>query len=142
MDDASFRQVIRDALNQWNVSTEEAIRRELAKSFDLGHSGRLQFEIDDMYNGIWLIQTEGVVLEHDVWDAIPRSLPEEVESAGNDPFRATADELVQWFADRWCACGGPTHYSPAYAFFHFGGNQPRFDLEKRRWYSVEEVWPE
>src|SRR5688572_30183898 len=103
MDDASFRQVIRNALNQWNVSTEEAIRRELAKSFDLGHSGRLQFEIDDMYNGIWLIQTEGVVLEHDVWDAIPESLPEEVESVGNDPFRATAEELVLWFADRWCA---------------------------------------
>ena len=108
---------IADALRDRGASTEEAIRRELATSFDLGHSGRLQFEIDGTYYGIWLTQTEEVVLKDSVWDAIPKSLLEEAESAGYDSFRAIEEELVQWFADRWCAVGGPSHYSPAYVFF-------------------------
>ena len=66
MDDAGFRQAIRNALGKLSASTEQAIRRELATSFDLGHSGRLQFEIDEMYYGIWLIQTEEVVLNDSV----------------------------------------------------------------------------
>jgi hypothetical protein len=142
VDDAGFRQAIRDALRERNASTEEAIRRELATSFDLGHSGRLQFEIDGTYYGIWLTQTEEVVLKDSVWDALPKSLLEEAESAGYDSFRTIEEELVQWFADRWCAVGGPSHYSPAYVFFHGGLSQPRYDLEKRRWCSVEEIWPE
>jgi len=142
VDDAWFRQAIRDALRASSSYTEEAIRRELATAFDLGHSGRLQFEIDGTYYGIWLIQTEEVVLKDSIWDAIPKNLLDEAEAAGYDSFAAIEEELVQWFADRWCAVGGPNRYSPAYVFFHGGLSQPRYDLEKRRWFSVEEVWPE
>jgi hypothetical protein len=142
VDDAGLRNAIRDALRKHNTSTEDAIRRELATSFDLGHSGRLQFEIDGTYYGIWLIQTEEVVLKDSIWDMIPKNLLDEAGTAYFDLFTAIEEELVQWFADRWCAAGGPTYYSPVYVFFHGGLSQPRYDLEKRRWCSVDEVWPE
>jgi hypothetical protein len=51
------------------------------------------------------------------------------------------EELLPWFADRWKAAGGPGRFSPAYADFHGGLEQPRYHLEQRRWNSVAEVWP-
>ena len=51
-------------------------------------------------------------------------------------------ELFPWFAERWEAAGGPRHCRPAYAFFHGGLDEPRYDLEQRRWCEVAEVWPE
>lgn len=142
VNDASFRQTIRDTLDKWNASTEAAIRRELAASFDLGHSGRLQFEIDGIYYGITLVQTEEVVLEDSICDAMPEGVLDEAEAAGIDWLSVVVEELVQWFADRWCAADGPSRYRPAYAFFHGGLNQPRYDLARRRWCPVDEVWPD
>jgi hypothetical protein len=140
VDDACFRQAIRDSLRKQTTSTENAIRRELAKSFNLGHSSRLQFEIDGTDYGISLVQTEEVVLQDSIWDSIPESVLDEAECADYDLFEVIEEELVQWFADCWSAAGGPKHYSPAHVFFH--GGLPRYDLETRRWCSVEDVWPE
>jgi len=138
-----FPQVVRDALQTLNASTESSLRRELSTSFGLGHSERLQFEIDPVYYGIHLIQTEETVLDGDaVYDLVPFDILNAVEESGVDPFAVIADEIVAWFADRWRAADGPKHYSPAYAFFHGGLDSPRYDLEHKRWHSVQEVWPD
>ena len=138
-----FRQVVRDSLQTLNASTESAIRLELSTSFDLGHSGKLQFEIDPVYYGIHLIQTEETVIDGDaVYDLIPFDILDSVEESGGDPFTVIADEIVAWFADRWSAADGPKHYSPAYVFFHGGLDSPRYDLEHKRWRPVEDVWPD
>lgn len=142
MDNTGFRQAIRDALQNQSTSTEEALRLELVKSFDLGCSGYLQFEIDGLNYRISLIQTEADVLKESFLDSLPTGFLDEAEATGHDLFAAIEEELVQWFADRWCAVRGPHYYSPAYAFFHGGLSAPRFDLEKRLWCSVEAVWPD
>jgi hypothetical protein len=143
MDEAEMRAEIRDALRSLDAAAEEAIRNELAKSFDLGHSGRLQFEIDPTFYGIHLIQTEETVVPGDsILDAIADGFLERADAAGLDPLTAVGEEVVRWLADRWEAAGGPLKYRPAYAFFHGGMDEPRYDLEQRRWCEVNEVWPE
>jgi hypothetical protein len=64
VDEAEMRAGIRDALRSLDAAAEEAIRNELAKSFDLGHSGRLQFEICPYFLCIHLVQTEDDVPKH------------------------------------------------------------------------------
>jgi hypothetical protein len=62
VDDAEMRAGIREALGSLDSGVEQAIRNELAKRFDLGNSGRVQFEIDPVDYGIHLVQTEEVVV--------------------------------------------------------------------------------
>jgi hypothetical protein len=92
-----FRKVIRAQLERLNALVEQGLRRELAKPIDLGHSGRLQFEVDGMYYGISLIQTEEAILPGDcVWDVIREGIPHHVqeaaEEAGIDIFEAIHQE--------------------------------------------------
>lgn len=142
-DETEVRQAIRSALHKLDASTEQALLRELAKPFDLGHSGRLQFEIDPWSLRISLIQTEEDLLANSaVIDLIPEGILDDAEAAGLDSLITMSEELVTWFAGRWQAVGGPSYYTPAYAFFHGRLGQPRYDLEQRRWCSVEEIWPE
>src|SRR5581483_7671653 len=46
MTEAEVRTAIVTALGSLSDAAESAIQKELAKTFDLGQSGRLQFEID------------------------------------------------------------------------------------------------
>jgi hypothetical protein len=52
MDAAEFRKAIQEALGTLNPAVEAALRRELAGPIDLGHSGRLQFEVCPYFHGI------------------------------------------------------------------------------------------
>jgi hypothetical protein len=141
MTEADFRNAVRGVLHQYNSEVEDAIRRELATPFDLGHSGYLQFEVDAHLYGISLIQTEEAILES-VEDPVFYTVLGEAEEAGLDWHALIGEEFFPWLADRWRAVGGPARYSPAYAFYHGGLYEPRYHLEERRWCSVEEVWPQ
>jgi hypothetical protein len=143
MSEDEMRAGIRDALQSLNTDAERAIRRELASSFDLGHSKRLQFEVCPCFFGIHLVQTEETILADSViLDAMSPQFCYAAEAAGLDPYAALSEELFPWFAERWQAAGGPARFCPAYAFFHGGLDEPRYDLERRRWCAVAEVWPE
>lgn len=142
MVEAGMRAAIREALQSLNAAAESAIRRELSEPIDLGHSERLQFEICPQFFGITLIQTEEeIVPDSAIPDAIPQGVQAEAEAADLDLDGGIEAEVMPWIAARWVAVGGPRHYRPAYAFFHGGQNEPRFDLELGRWFKVSEVWP-
>jgi hypothetical protein len=142
MDEAEMRAAIRNALQSLNAATETAIRRELAEPFDLEDSERLQFEVCPHFFRITLVQTEEEIVPHSaIPDAVPRELRDAADAADLDVYAGIKAELFPWFADRWLAVGGPRHYRPAYAFFHGGLDEPRYDLEQRRWCEVSEVWP-
>jgi hypothetical protein len=139
----NYLQAIRDALRTLDSPIEAAIRDQLSASFDLGHSERLQFEISVLDFRIHLIQTEEDVLaEFSVMDAIPQEIHDAAEVSEFDLCETIAEEVVPWFAERWRAVGGDKLYSPAYLFFHGGLESPRYDLERNRWLSVAEVWPD
>jgi hypothetical protein len=143
MSEAELRASIRAALRSLDEAVQAAIRRELATPIDLGHSGRLQFEVCPYFYGTHLVQTEETILpDSAVPDAMPQQLQDAAEEADLDFHAALGEELFPWFAERWLAAGGPRLYRPAYAFFHGGLDEPRYDLEQRRWCEVEEVWPE
>lgn len=143
MTENEMRAGIRDILHSLDAVAEAAIRRELAEPIDLGHSERLQFEACPFFFGVKLVQTEDeIVPDSAIPDAIPPEMEAAAEAANLDVFAGIAAELPPWLADRWQAVGGPSHYRPAYLLFHGGLDQPRYDLEKRRWCAVSEVWPE
>ena len=143
MAEIDFRKAIRECLSRLDTAVEDALRRQLAGPIDLGHSGRLQFEVCPYFYGVHLVQTEEeIVPDSAVWDAVPPELRDAAEAADCDLYAAIQEELLTWFADRWQAVGGPRLYSPAYIFFHGGLDEPRYDLEQRRWLSVEEVFGE
>jgi len=138
-----LRAAIRDAFRSLDAVAETAIRRELAQPVDLGHSGRLQFEACPCFFGVRLVQTsEEIIGDSAVSDAIPPEVQAAAEAADLDVYEGIEAELPPWLADRWQAVGGPAHYRPAYLLFHGGLNEPRYDLELRRWCEVSEVWPE
>jgi hypothetical protein len=142
MDGAELRAAVRDALHSLNAAAEAAIRRELAEPIDLGHSERLQFEACPHYFGVKLVQTEEeIVPDSAISDAVPQSIWDAAEAADLSVFEAIEAELPPWLADRWQAVSGPGHYRPAYLLFHGGLDEPRYDLERRRWCEVSEVWP-
>ncbi len=142
MRELDTRQAVRDALHSLNRRIEQALRRELSTPLDLGHSGRLQFEIDDFDYRIHLVQTEEDVLAEDaVYQAIPKNVHDAAEEAGIELFVIITEEIVPWFAERWRSIDGPIQYSPACVFFHSGLDSPRYDMEHDRWCSVSEVWP-
>jgi hypothetical protein len=143
VEEPEFRKAIREALGTLNPAVEAALRREVAGPIDLGHSGRLQFEVCPFFHGIHLVQTEEEILpDSAAHDSLPQELQDAAEAVGLDLDDAVEAELLPWLADRWLAVGGPRLYSPAYAFFHGGLEEPRYDLERRRWLSVEEVFGE
>lgn len=143
MDKDDFRKGISEGLRTLNQPVEAALLRELAGPIDLGHSGRLQFEICPYFHGVHLVQTEeGILPDSAVQDCMPQQLQDAAEAADLDLHGMIAEELLPWLADRWQAVGGPREHSPAFAFFHGGLDEPRFDLEQRRWLSVEEVFGE
>src|SRR4051794_29376529 len=143
MGEAEMRAGVRAALQSLNAVAEAAIRRELAGPIDLGHSERLQFEACPQFFGVKLVQTEEeVVPDSAILDAIPSDLQDAAEADGLDVFAGIEAELPAWLADRWQGIGGPGRYSPAYLLFHGGLNEPRYDLERRRWCEVSEVWPD
>lgn len=143
MTEADFRNAIRGVLHQFDDAVEAAIRRELAEPFDLGHSQRLQFEVCPHFYGIHLVQTEEGILEDSaIEDAIPASIAEAAAPTDFDLHELLGKELFPWLADRWQAAEGPRHFSPAYAYYHGGLDEPRYHLEQYRWREVEEVWPE
>ena len=122
---------------------EAAIRRELAELTDLGHSERLQFEACPYFFGVKLVQTEEeIVPDSAIPDAVPTELRAAAVAADLSVFEAIEAELPAWMAERWQAVGGPNHYRPAYLLFHGGLDEPRYDLEQRRWCEVSEVWPD
>jgi hypothetical protein len=142
MTEAEMRSGIHEVLRSLNATAEAAIRRELARPIDLGHSERLQFEACPHFFGIKLVQTEEEILpDSAIQDAISPALQAAAEAADLDVFAGIGAELPPWLADRWQAVGGPSHYRPAYLLFHGGLDEPRYDLEQRRWCEVSEVWP-
>jgi hypothetical protein len=143
MGEEQMRAGIRDALRSLNAVAEAAIRRELAGPIDLGHSGRLQFEACPRFFGIKLVQTEEeIVPDSAIPDAIPPEVQAAAEAADLDVFAGIVAELPGWLAEGWQAADGPSQYRPAYLLFHGGQDEPRYDLEQRRWCEVSEVWPE
>jgi len=143
MNDAKLRTAIVEVLRSLDAETELAIRRELARVVDLGHSGRLQFEACPNFLGISLVQTEEEILaDSSIDDRIPPELRDAAAAADLSVHDAIEAELPAWFADRWRGADGPLRYRPAYLFFHGGLDTPRYDLEERRWCDVTEVWPE
>ncbi len=139
MDKAKLHDSIKNELQTLNSSVESALRRVLSTPCDLGHSGKLQFEIDPLYYRIHLIQTEEDVLE----SYTPKEDIEVVAEENDlDIYEIISDEIVSWFAKRWQAVNGPSYYSPAYLFFHGEFDAHCYDLEKCCWYRVQEVWPE
>lgn len=143
MTETEMRAGIREALRSLNTIAETAICREIAAPIDLGHSQRLQFEACPNFFGIKVVQTEEEVLpDSAVQDAIPPELRAAAESADLDVFAGIEAELPPWLAERWQAVGGPDRYRPAYLLFHGCADEPRYDLEQRRWCEVSEVWPE
>jgi hypothetical protein len=143
VDESDLRLAIRLALETLNPAVEATLRRELAVPIDLGHSDRIQFEVCPYFHGIHLIQTEEEILpDSAAQDCLPQELQDAAEAADLDLHTALGEELLPWFADRWEQVGGPALYRPAYAFFHGGLDEPRYDLERRLWLSVEEVFGE
>jgi hypothetical protein len=143
MDESGMRAAVRDALQSLDAPAEAAIRRELAAPINLGHSGRLQFEACPYFFGVKVVQTdEEIIPDSGIADAIPEAARDASEAADLDVHAAIGAELPAWLADRWQAVGGPSHYRPAYLLFHGGLDEPRYDLEQRRWCEVAEVWPD
>ncbi len=143
MTEAELRAGIREALRSLNEIAEAAIRRELAEPIDLGHSERLQFEACPHFFRVHLIQTEEEIIpDSAVEEAIPAELKAATEATDLDVYEGVIAELPPWLADRWQAADGPSHHRPAYLLFHGGLDEPRYDLEQRRWCEVSEVWPE
>src|SRR5438874_8861718 len=98
VDETELRAGIRNALRSLDSAVERAIRHELAGEFDLGHSGRLQFEVDPAFFGIHLVQTEGGLLpDMAVIDALPEGFLERAEASGLDEQAAVGEEVVRWF---------------------------------------------
>ncbi len=139
MDANILTNIVKSELHALNRAVESVICRELSTQFDLGHSGKLQFEIDPLYFRIHLIQTEEEILES-------FSLSDDIEYAAEELSIDVTDiickEIVEWFSARWIAASGPSHFSPAYVFFHGGLEMPRFDMENRLWCLTQDVWPE
>jgi hypothetical protein len=143
MSEGEMRGCIRAALQSLNADTEAAIRRELATPIDLDDSERLQFEACPHFFGIKLVQTEEeIVPDSTILATIPEDLQAAAACADLDVHAAIESELPPWLADRWLAAGGPILYRPAYMLFHGGLDEPRYDLEQRRWCEVLEVWPD
>jgi hypothetical protein len=143
MTEAELRAGICDVLRSLDAATEAAIQRELAEPIDLGHSARLQFEACPHFFGVKVVQTEEeIVPDSTIQDAVPQELWDAAEAAEIGIHEVIEQELPPWLADRWQATGGPSHYRPAYLLFHGGLDEPRYDLEQRRWCEVSEVWPE
>ena len=143
MNDSELRAAVTAALGTLDRATEQAIRWELATIIDLGDSGRLQFEIDPITLAVQLTQTENEIVEHNaVYDALAESVEDTAEAGGLDVYAVVNELALPWLADRWRSSGGPERYRPAYAFFHGGPEQPRYDLERRRWVAAAEVWPD
>ncbi len=143
MNEAEMRAGIRAALRSLDEAAQAAIRRELASPIDLGPRDRLQFEVCPYFYGIHLVQTSETILPDSALEgAMPQQLQAAADEADLDLYAALGEELFPWLAEQWQAAGGPRHYRPAYAFFHGGLDEPRYDLEQRRWCEVGEVWPE
>jgi hypothetical protein len=143
MTEAELRASVRDVLRSLNALAEAAIRRELAEPIDLGHSERLQFEACPHFFGVKLVQTEEeIVPDSAIQDAVPQQLWSAAQAADLSVYESIEVELPGWLAERWQAAGGPDHYRPAYLVFHGGLDEPRYNLEQRRWCEVSEVWPE
>lgn len=93
VDEAEMHAGIQDALRALDAAAEQAIRNELAKPLNLGHSGRIQFEIDPVSYEIHLVQTEETIV---AGDPIPDGLFERAEAAGLDWLAAVSEEIVRW----------------------------------------------
>ncbi len=143
MTESELRNAIRVGFRSLDEVAEAAIREQLLHPIDLEPNGVLQFLIwaDDF--GIQLLQTEETIVpDFALYDAVPKGLWEPAEDLGLDLSTMICEEIAPWLADRWEAAGGPGCIRPAYAFFHGTINEPRYDLEARRWCKVSEVWPD
>jgi hypothetical protein len=130
-------------LERLNSVVEQALQRELTKPIDLDHNDRLLFEVDGLYYGISLVQTEEAILPT-AWEVIDEGIPiheqEAAEQSGIHISELIHQEFFPWFADRWDRVDGPKQYHPAYAFYHGGLYTPRYDLEQRRWFTIEDLF--
>lgn len=143
MDEAGLREVIRDGLRRLTDTLEAALRAQLAQPIDLEDGGVLLFEIEPSYYDIRVVQTSAELLpEYAVWDAVPEAIRRDAADADVDVADAFEAEVTPWLADRWAAVDGPRQYPRAYAYYHGGPSQPLYDLDRRRWLAVKEVWPD
>ena len=142
MGEAEFREAVGACLNDLAAPVEHALRRELADPIDPDHGRRLQFEVCPHFFGIKLVQTENDILEdYVIHDRLGQQVWDASAAADFDLHALVGNELFSWFADRWAAVSGPQQYHPAYIYYH-DEDDVRWDLEQRRWLSVQGVWPE
>ena len=136
-------ELVINELSQFNLEIEKRLTEELSKSFDLGHSGVLQFEVSPDDYRISLLQTEVEIIDSIL---ISDEVFEEIESFADknnlNVFQVESEALIKWFSDRWNTIKGPKLYSPAYVFLHGGLEAPRYDMENNRWMSVDQLWPD
>ncbi len=73
-----------------------------------------------------------------IWEGISQDVQSLADAEVFDLPTTLNEELLPWFADRWEAVDESKLYRPAFAFFHGSLDEPRYDLERRRWPSVGE----
>jgi hypothetical protein len=120
---------------------DKALDECLAEPILLEPGWRLQFEICPFFYRVVLCVTEAEIMP-DGWlmDDLPQGVLDAIEEAGADPLDVISEAVPEWLADGWQRVGGSRLYRPAFAFYH--GYSEQFDLERRRWLSVEEAFPD
>jgi hypothetical protein len=133
------QELVRPYLDRHSARLDSALRQALAEPVLLEPGRRIQFEVCPFFYRVVLCATETEILPDDwLMDELPQGLLEQVEEAGGDSLEVVSQLVVDWIADAWLRVGGPRLYRPAFAFFH--GYSEQFDLEQRRWLSVEEAF--
>ncbi len=109
-----------------------AISGESARATALALDRPLQFEMDDLYFGVTLCNTETTILPGEWLDRVlPRDWFERAEQAQIDWNQLIVEEVFPWFAECWQSLGGSM--SAAYLFLHLRP-QEQYDLNGRRWW--------
>ncbi|GAB5406362.1 MAG: hypothetical protein Aurels2KO_45930 [Aureliella sp.] len=142
MDETNYRHVLRDsfkvAIEPAEKSLAVLLQKPILANLEDYEVPFVLFEINDVPpHGFFELHVEYVV-EGEL--EIPFDEAERAELSGLNTTEIEHDVIVNWFADRWAAVGGPSVFSPAFCQFHWGTGVYAFDLEARVW--VEEYPPD
>lgn len=133
------QELVRPYFERHAVRLDARLRQALSEPIQLEPDRRIQFEVCPFFYRIVLCVTEEEILPDDwLMNDLPDGLLAQMEEAGADSLEIISETVVDWLADGWHRVGGPQLFHPAFAFFH--GYSEQFDLEQRRWLSVEEAF--